>query len=268
MPAELQSVSGALPSETCERYCPSVVDSGFVYLYCSLYPRDSEASLTLHCGYCASGRRTEGLVEPGLRAPGNVVGEFLANCATLENASVTAFERLHDELRVYGAPSDLLAAITVAADEERDHTDRMTDASLAWGVRPLAPEFMDTAPRSLTAIARENVVEGCVRETWGALVAAWQAAHAEDTALASLFARVAHDEARHAALSWRMNAWITPRLDDADRASLAAARERTIEALDADACVRTHPELVRVAGLPDVAAKRALLDALRAALWS
>lgn len=268
VPAELQNVTGGLPSEICERYCPPVVDSGFVYLYCSLYPRDSEASLTLHCGYCASGRRSEGLVEPDLRVAGNRVGEFLANCATLENASVTAFERLHAELRAYGAPADLLAAITVAADDERDHTDRMTAASLAWGVRPLAPEFTGTASRSLTAIARENMIEGCVRETWGALVAAWQAAHAEDVALGALFTRVAHDEARHAALSWRMDAWIAPQLDDADRATLTDARDRAIESLEADACARTHPELARVAGLPDASAKRALLDALRAALWS
>ncbi len=267
-PAELQSATGGLPNTTCERYCPPVVDSGFVYLYCAVFARDAGGSLSLHCGYCASGRRTEGLVEPTLRAPGNAVGEFLANCATLEDASVTAFERLYGELRAQGAPPDILAETLGAADDERDHTSRMTAASLAWGVRPLAPEFTGAASRSLTAIARENVVEGCVRETWGALVAAWQAAHAEDVALASLFTRVANDEARHAALSWRMDAWITPQLSDADRAALTDARARAIEDLEADAALRTHPELVRVAGLPDASAKRALLDALRAALWS
>lgn len=267
-PELLDPTDPSLPDSVCEQYCPTPdPPPSFVYRYCGAYREDGGAT-SLQCGYCASGRRTEGLVEPALRAPENLVGEYLANCATLEHASVTAFERLREALRDHGAPGDLLAALSLAADEERDHTDRMTAAALAWGVRPEAPQFSDVAGRSLAAIARENAVEGCVRETWGALVAAWQSANARDADLASLFDQIADDEARHAALSWRMHAWFAPRLDDRERADVAAARDRAIAELEDDAWVRTPPALVRAAGLPDAAEKRALLGALRDALWS
>lgn len=267
-PELLDPTDPSLPDSVCEQYCPTPdPPPSYVYRYCGAYREDGGAT-SLQCGYCASGRRTEGLVEPALRAPENLVGEFLANCATLERASVTAFERLREALSAHGAPDDLLAALSLAADEERDHTDRMTAAALAWGVRPEAPRFSDVAGRSLAAIARENAVEGCVRETWGALVAAWQSSNARDAALASLFDQIADDEARHAALSWRMHAWFAPRLDDRERAAVDAARDRAIAELEDDAWVRTPPALVRAAGLPDAAEKRALLGALRDALWS
>jgi hypothetical protein len=80
-------------------------------------------------------------------------------------------------------------------------------------------------------MARENAVEGCVNETFGALVAAWQAAHARDASRRRSFARIAADEARHAALSWAVARWAEGRLDSGARARVAAAAARAARAL-------------------------------------
>src|SRR5262249_1654863 len=61
-------------------------------------------------------------------------------------------------------------------------------------------------------------VGGCVRETYGAPVARFQAEHAQDPAVAHLMAGIARDEARHAALSWAVARWAETRLDAAARA--------------------------------------------------
>ncbi|MCY1008004.1 hypothetical protein OV079_21085 [Nannocystis pusilla] len=75
-----------------------------------------------------------------------------------------------------------------------------------------------TAVRSLEALARENAVEGCVRETFGALVARYQASVAADEPLRRLFAAIAEDELDHAALAWDVATWLNGQLDEAARA--------------------------------------------------
>jgi hypothetical protein len=45
-----------------------------------------------------------------MRAPTNI-GEYFANMARLEAASVFAFERLHDELEQMNAPQRLIARV-------------------------------------------------------------------------------------------------------------------------------------------------------------
>lgn len=261
---------GIAPGQTltqaqCRTYCPTLPGGG-ESLSCSAHAGAGE-SVVLRCTYCAIGRRTEGLCEPDLRVPGNVVGQFLANNATLEEASVKAFERLRDELCAHGAPASLLDALGVAADEERDHTERVTRAARAWGVDPQPARVEPVAQRSLFAIALENAVEGCVRETYGALVAAWQAVHAGDPDLASMYARLADDEARHAALSWEMDEWLAPRLSPAERAELERARAEAIKDLFREAGMCPDPALVRVAGLPDASVSRALLEGLQNEIW-
>jgi hypothetical protein len=78
--------------------------------------------------------------------------------------------------------------------------------------------------RSLTAIAEENAVEGCVRETFGALLATFQATHAADTSVRAAMRRIARDETRHAVLGWRIASWVEGRVDRGCRARVAAAR--------------------------------------------
>jgi hypothetical protein len=112
------------------------------------------------------------------------------------------------------------------------------------------------------------MVEGCIRETFGALVAAWQASHAADPEIACALQKVARDELRHAALSWAIARWSESALSAAERASIAAAREAAIDELVAEAERPLHPELVEIAGLPSGASQVRMLDGLRASLWA
>jgi hypothetical protein len=61
--------------------------------------------------------------------------------------------------------------------------------------------------RSLEQLAVENAVEGCVRETYGALLATWQARAAAEPRVRAMMAAVAVDETRHAQLAWDLDAW-------------------------------------------------------------
>src|SRR5260221_14585061 len=87
-----------------------------------------------------------------------------------------------------------------------------------------APPRATTQPhRSLVAIAIENAREGCVRETFGALTAAYQAAKARDPQVRATMGRIARDEIRHAALSWQLDHWLVSRLDRRGREEVASA---------------------------------------------
>jgi hypothetical protein len=121
--------------------------------------------------------------------------------------------------------------------------------------------------RALDVIAIENAVEGCVRETFGALVTSYQAAHACDPEIARLMASIARDETRHAALSWAVARWARRRLGPEAQARIEARCRSAMAALrrEAEACVAE--ELVTCAGLPNAEQQRALLDALEPALW-
>jgi len=77
--------------------------------------------------------------------------------------------------------------------------------------------------RSLYEIA----VEGCVRETFGALEATFQAKNANDPQIRRVMRRIAEDETRHAALAWRVAAWIEPRLSDRQRRRRCAPPSRS-----------------------------------------
>jgi hypothetical protein len=257
-----------IPRDQCAALCPPR-SSGTQSPSQCVTTSEASGAVTLDCTYCAIGRRTEGLTEPACQTPASAsaVGAFLAHHAMLEAASVLAFERLRDELRAHGAPDSLLDALAIAADEERDHAERVGRAALARGATPPPVQLDAVAPRSLLAIARENAAEGCVRETLGALTAQWQSIHADDRDLAELYARLADDELRHAKLSWRLDAWFAGVLTDAQRGEVAAAKREAVRGLYAGLEHPMEDALVRAAGLPDAAAIRAMLDGLSTELW-
>jgi hypothetical protein len=98
-------------------------------------------------------------------------------------------------------------------------------------------------------LARENGVEGCVRETFGALLACWQARHARNPLVARAFTRIARDETRHAALAWAIAGWIEPRLDASARRDVRRARQRALASLRR--ATTEPPDVLRLdAGLP------------------
>ena len=213
----------------------------------------------------ACGRRPSGLCSEGKSCGPTPLARFFAESAHLEAASVTAFERLAAELRAMAAPDELIvAAERAAADEVRHARDVGVLAERSGGL--VSPVDMETATeRSTLEIAIENATEGCVGETWGALLAAHQAAAAEDPELRRCMEKIAADEARHAALAWAVDAFFNDRLSATERSQVEAARRH------AALCIRTSqpspPELAALVGLPAAAPRERLWEALDQELW-
>jgi hypothetical protein len=127
------------------------------------------------------------------------------------------------------------------------------------GGNPKSPRVARSKMRSLERVARENVIEGCVRETYGALLATWQAANATDPGLRRCFSRIAADETRHAALAWAVAEWAHERLGASARSGLARARRQAVRRLRREIAGEPPRELAALIGLPSVREARVLL---------
>jgi hypothetical protein len=198
---------------------------------------------------------------------GPLLGRYLAEAAELEAASVPAFGRLARDLVAHGAPAHLVRAARAARADEARHWRRTRAVALRHGGHPVRRALDPTRFASLEEVAVDNVVEGCVRETFGALVAAHQAATAGDPEIRALMAGICEDELGHAALAWQIDAWATAALGPGFRerrsqAALAAMRE-----LVGAQALPVAAELQTEAGLPGPARAQALLAEAWAALW-
>jgi hypothetical protein len=190
-------------------------------------------------GGCSLGR---GRVPPGF-VPRAVVGKdprarFFASAAQLEAASIGSFEIVARDLRAHGAPARLVRAALRARKDEIRHARVMSRLAREHGAttvpRVAAARW---APRNLEAIATENAVEGCVRETYGAIDATWMAESARDPRVRAEMRVIARDETRHAALAWQVHAWSSARLDPAARARIARAREVAVRELSLELAI-------------------------------
>lgn len=191
---------------------------------------------------------------------------YFAAAAYLEAASALAFDDLALQLKHHGAPAVLVRRCRRAARDERFHRRALGKLGGADCESLAEPELPARAAPSLCELALENVAEGCVVETYSALVMAYQARHAASPELRGLLTRVARDERRHALLSWDILAWSRRRLSSAGRQQmgqrLRAARARLGATLP-----RFSNELRAELGLPDVPVARAMLRSLDAELW-
>jgi hypothetical protein len=218
-------------------------------------------------GVCI-GRKPDGLLARTGDESGTPVGTHLARAAELEAASVVAFLTLKAELEAHGAPRRLVRRVVAAARDEVRHARTMTALALRFGGKPEPRRIRLEPVRSLEAMACENLKEGCVTETWGALVGRHQAASARLPALRRAFAGIARDELRHAALSWDLQSWFDARLSQTARRGIldeGRARLKALAAsLDATEFAAAHSEL----GLPEPAVARSLFGILEQRLWS
>ena len=121
-------------------------------------------------------------------------------------------------------------------------------------------------PRTLEAFARENAVEGCVHESFGAVLGLAQAEAAEDPGVRFALRSIARDETRHGALAWAVHRWVLGVLPPEAAARVEAAQRAALDALVA----RAHEtgdalttEARAALGLPTPAACRALAVAFR-----
>jgi hypothetical protein len=211
------------------------------------------------------GRRPPGLARATGRG-GSATGRVLGACAALEAASISAFRRLARELTAAGAPAPLATAAQAAAADELRHARAVRAlAARHGGGRPVL-RTRPTPPRALAALARDNAAEGCVRETFGALVAHLQARTAADPAVRAVMTAIAEDETRHAQLGWDLEDWAATRLSAAERRTVRGSREGAVAELRAAS--PEPPAVARALGLPPPALGAALIDELAASLWA
>jgi hypothetical protein len=145
-----------------------------------------------------------------------------------EHASIASFARFVLELTALGAPAELVAEATRAMADEIVH------ARLAYGVasallgEEVGPGPLD--PRGAIAdldvrrIVLDCVREGCIGETLAAAEAAAARDVCADEATRDVLARIADDEARHAALAWKFVRWALHRHPELSADVLATLR--------------------------------------------
>ncbi len=216
---------------------------------------------------CGTGRRPAGLAE-ALPDGNDEVGNYFARAAHLEAASVIAFRRLAVELERQRAPSKLIEAARRSAADERRHARAMSALSRRWNVQPAPVVVTPFAERSLVDLAVENAVEGCVGETWGALLALWQAEAARDREVRDAMAAIAEDEIAHADLAWAISNWLEPFLDEKEHSRVIEARRAAVDALSMSIDQMVGESLTVEAGLPTPEKARVLFHPLREKLWS
>ena len=270
LPADFDAgsrVSGAaLDLSICTEAC------GPGTTHCTLWaPKLGPDDQFMLCRVSWEGGQCVGLRVPAGRVPlaarpraASSVAEYLAGCAELEAASIRCFELIARELTSFGAPATLRRRARRARIDEARHARILSRLARALGARPRRQRLQDAAPRSLAVFLRENAREGCAGETMGALLALHQASHAKDPAIRDAMARIARDEARHAALAWAIHERLLPELSVDDRLMVMGHLRASFDAYDAGLDVPPH--IAREVGLPTRARLRTMLESLRETL--
>ena len=252
-------------------------DSNLCYQLCSwdepdcYYYELPEAGYYLTCGAGCIGRLHDAARADAATTCASLAqsaGDFLADAARLEAASIDAFEIVAKELEAFGAPAGLVQRAREAAREERRHARVVASLAVRRGASPRKPSAMMHRSRDLRAFAIENAVEGCVRETYGAALATFQASRARAADVREAMREIARDESSHAELGFAIDAWLATRLDEDARRDVESARAKAIDALASH--VESAPARAFDAelGIPSREEARTMLCELRHALWS
>src|SRR6185436_19643003 len=93
---------------------------------------------------------------------------------------------------------------------------------------PERPMILAHRARTLAELAKDNAVDGCVREAWTAALALWQAEYALAPIVREAMRDFAHDKMRHAQLAWDIHRWAIGRIDDSDVLAVDEASRRAI----------------------------------------
>jgi len=226
---------------------------------------DGTANVVRTMAICL-GRRPHGLLAalPGVAR--TELGAHFASATQLEAASVFAFEQLARDLFRLGAPPALVRAALRSALEEVGHARAMGALAERFGAQLVAPRICPAPARDALAVALENAVEGCVRETYGALLAWYQAHSALDPEVRAALLLVCEDETRHAQLAWTIAQWLEPQLSEAEQTAVQRARRAAYAQLGSELASTLSPAARALIGLPDVVVAAALLAQLDAAL--
>ena len=215
---------------------------------------------------CSIGRLPEGYCGRGASTSTNPVGRFLAQVAELEAASVPAFEQLGDELRVHRSPASFIAAARAARADEVRHAAITARLARMHGAQPRPPAVRRMPCRDMVSMVADNAAEGCVRETFGALVAHVQSRRAQDPAVRGAMRSIARDETRHARLSWDVARWARPHMTLSERAQVARRARQSIDRLREELTAPQHSRVHDAVGIPDPEQARAMFAGLHAGL--
>lgn len=163
----------------------------------------------------------------------NLIAERWIRDGLFEHASIASFSRLALALLASSADADLIRATHEAALDEVRHAKQSLSLAAAYrgeNISPRALPLPEALPlgADLVELAVASVVEGAVGETLAAVLAAEQAAVAEDPAVRRVLLGIADDESRHAELAFRVIAFAIaaggkPVLDAVSRAFVDAA---------------------------------------------
>jgi len=183
------------------------------------------------CNELCEGRRhaTWGEVKPPLS--GDARGRWFARAAANEAASVQSFRCLARELRRSPLGQVFSGRLRRAARQEIRHARLMRARARSHGVEIIGRSFHAAPERTLVEIALENAREGCVNETYAALVALHQSGHAADAELRDEFLEIALDETAHADLAWRLHEAFLIELQPSEATAVQTALRDALDAL-------------------------------------
>ncbi len=214
-------IDGGISVDDCMKLCEPRVQPSEL-LGCT--PFGDELYCVLK--FCGVGRQADGVAAIG---HGSGLGAVLGEMAAHEAAAVLAFEQLAQELKLHGLPDALVEGARLAADDERRHSRLVGGLAALHGGSFETRRQRDLSVRPLEEIAFDNAVEGCVRETFGCAVGAWQAEHAADPLVRQVMASVTADEIGHGAWSWSLATALERTLTLAQRRRARELRQHALE---------------------------------------
>ena len=158
------------------------------------------------------------------------IGEHFSCAAHLEQASVTAFVDLARQLKGWNAPEQLISRCLEAADDETRHAKIFRTLAIKCGA-PLEEPQQENPPEDLLRTAIHNATEGCIFETWAALIAAHQSLHNHHPELQKIYRVVAADETRHGQLAWDLHEWMMQQLSQEEQDIVREHQRQALEQL-------------------------------------
>jgi hypothetical protein len=185
---------------------------------------------------CIGGRRPIGHQECVQEQNG--LGGYFARCAHMEASSVVAFVQLARQLRSFDAPQELINRCVEAANDEILHAHLFRHLASEQGASS-APVSPSKKEPNIYNIALHNALEGCITETWAALLAHWQSMHSTDANLRLMYKKIARDETRHGQLSWDLHRWFLSKLDCEQQEEIKKAQQQALVELTSVAGSRT-----------------------------
>jgi hypothetical protein len=194
--------------------CGFEPDAGIVSAFCvdvcapvltginGLYKCEDEGNRVIGCysSFCGVGRADPG---SSSASAGIGLGKSFAAMAANEVEAVFAFEQLSRELAQHGLDDSFIEAALKSALQEREHAEVMSRATRATG-GSFEVQRNEFESRTAFEIAKDNAVQGCVREHFGSLVGLFQSVNATSSLVRHSMAAVTKDEISHGAFSMEL----------------------------------------------------------------